>query len=175
MSPSTTCYCDLACYELLDCCEDVVETCSRNLFDTVIKVNREKLYSLFNFIITIFTPWKILQCKNLPLAKVCNTYFPLYFSTAAILAHPVDLQLNVDTNTGSNVTFTVNADGSELTYQWQKDGNNIFDTANTYSGTMSATLTILSVTTDDSGQYRVIVSSPYGSVLSNQASLTYGK
>ena len=91
-----------------------------------------------------------------------------------ILNHPEDLQLDF-TNVGSNVTFTVNTTNAGFTYQWQKDGNNISDIVNAYSGTTNTTLTKLSANKADSGQYRVRVSSRYGSVLSYQANLTFGK
>ena len=90
-----------------------------------------------------------------------------------IVTHPQGLQHSIVD--GSDVTFTVIATGTQLSYQWQKNGINIFNTANTYSGTTTATLTILSVTAVDSGQYRVSVSNSAGSVISNQASLTFGK
>ena len=90
-----------------------------------------------------------------------------------ILTHPQDIQHSVAD--GSDVTFTVVATGTQLSYQWQKNGINIFNLANTYSGTTTATLTILSLTTVDSGQYRVVISNSAGSVTSNQASLTFGK
>ena len=86
--------------------------------------------------------------------------------------HPED-QLNI--MDGSNTTFTVTASGLALTYQWQKDEADISDSVNTYSGTTTATLTILSATEDDAGEYRVRVSNPAGSVFSSQANLTFGK
>jgi hypothetical protein len=49
----------------------------------------------------------------------------------AIVAHPTDQ----NASTGSNVTFDVNATGTSLTYQWQKNGVNI-------SGATSSTLTL---------------------------------
>ena len=88
-----------------------------------------------------------------------------------IVVHPED-QLNIIDQ--SNATFTVTASGLALTYQWQKDGTDISDSVDTYSGTNTATLIILSATEDDSGKYRVRISNPAGSTLSNQANLTFG-
>ena len=90
-----------------------------------------------------------------------------------ILTHPQDIQHSVAD--GSDATFFVTATGFQLNYQWQKNGINIFDTANTYSGTTTATLTVLSVNINDTGLYRVIVSNSAGSVFSNQANFTVGK
>ncbi len=66
---------------------------------------------------------------------------------------------------GANVTFSVTADGTDLLYQWRKDGQNI-------SGATSSSLTLTSVTTDDAGDYDVVVYNDCGSVTSNTATLT---
>lgn len=73
---------------------------------------------------------------------------------------------------GQDVTFSVTATGESLTYQWQKDGNNILDTPDTYSGINTATLTVHSVDLSDSGQYSVSISNAAGSVKSNLATLS---
>ena len=66
---------------------------------------------------------------------------------------------------GQAATFSVAASGTNLTYQWQKNGANI-------AGATSAMFTISGVSMADGGQYRAIVSNPGGSVTSNSASLT---
>ncbi len=69
---------------------------------------------------------------------------------------------------GSNVTFSVTATGSGLTYQWRKNGVNI-------PGATGSSHTITGVTTGDAGSYDVIVSSPCGqSATSSAATLTVG-
>ena len=74
-----------------------------------------------------------------------------------------------------NATFSVAATGVSLTYQWQKDGTNITDTADTYNGTTTATLTVLSVELSDAGNYTCVVTGAGGSVNSNTAQLTVGE
>ena len=75
-----------------------------------------------------------------------------------------------------DATFTVEASGLMLSYQWQKDGVPIVDTENTYSGTQSETLRVLSVTEpDDNGMFTVVVTNPTGSVTSMPATLTVCK
>ena len=64
----------------------------------------------------------------------------------------------------SNVTFTVAATGSGLTYQWRKDGVAI-------GNATSATLTLNSVTRAASGVYSVVVTSGGSSTTSGNATL----
>jgi len=64
----------------------------------------------------------------------------------------------------SNVTFTVAATGSGLTYQWRKDGVAI-------GNATSATLTLNSVTRAASGVYSVVVTSGGTSTTSGNATL----
>src|SRR5262249_48317119 len=66
---------------------------------------------------------------------------------------------------GSNVTFTVVAVGTPPpNYQWQFNGASL-------PGATNATLTVLSITTNQVGQYRAIVANSYGSVTSATATL----
>jgi glucose/arabinose dehydrogenase len=67
---------------------------------------------------------------------------------------------------GQPATFSVAASGANpLSYQWKKNGTNI-------SGANSSSYTISSAQSTNQGQYSVLVSNAYGSVLSNTASLT---
>ncbi len=76
---------------------------------------------------------------------------------------------------GSIVTFNVTAVGLMLVYQWQKNGVNIFNQAAIFSGTNTTMLTVFSVTDQDDGIFRVIVSNPRGYVTSNPVTLTVCK
>jgi trimeric autotransporter adhesin len=66
---------------------------------------------------------------------------------------------------GSAVTFTINATGSALTYQWRKDGVNITSATN-------ATYSIANAVAADAGQYDVVITNPCGIVVSNVAGLS---
>ena len=67
---------------------------------------------------------------------------------------------------GGSATFTVVATGSPApTYQWRVNGDPI-------SGATSASLTLLAVTTSNTGTYSVLVSNIAGSVTSSDATLT---
>ncbi|HEY0751036.1 MAG TPA: immunoglobulin domain-containing protein, partial [Chitinophagaceae bacterium] len=72
--------------------------------------------------------------------------------------------VNVCANTGAS--FSVTATGSNLTYQWRKDGNPI-------GGATNSTYSIASVTTGDVGNYDVVVTGDCGSVTSSVAVLGF--
>jgi hypothetical protein len=66
---------------------------------------------------------------------------------------------------GANVTFSVSASGSGLTYQWRKSGANI-------GGATSSSYTINGVTAGDAANYDVVITGSCGNVTSNTATLT---
>jgi hypothetical protein len=66
--------------------------------------------------------------------------------------------------TGSSVSFTVQATDNgvpPLSYQWKKNGTNLTDIGN-ISGSSTTNLTVSNLSTNDSGNYNVIVSNPTG-------------
>jgi hypothetical protein len=66
---------------------------------------------------------------------------------------------------GSSTTFSVTASGSNLSYQWQFNGNNI-------NGANSSCYTVCSATSSNAGCYDVVVSNSCNCVKSNSATLT---
>ena len=70
---------------------------------------------------------------------------------------------------GQRATFIVTATGSNLMYQWQKDGVNIATGAN------SAIYTIDMVAESDEGEYQCVVTNAANSITSTAASLTVCK
>lgn len=84
-------------------------------------------------------------------------------SAPVITSQPVATQ---SVTPGSSVTFSVAATGTPApTYQWLKNGG-------VMSGWTNATLTLSSVSTNDSATYAVVVSNSAGSVTSNASVLT---
>ncbi|HTL56335.1 MAG TPA: immunoglobulin domain-containing protein, partial [Candidatus Limnocylindrales bacterium] len=82
--------------------------------------------------------------------------------TAAIISGPASLTV---TN-GATAMFTVTAVGTPpISYQW------FFNSTNQLEGATSSTLTLANVTVADMGTYSVVISNPFGSVLSQAASL----
>ncbi|HWX18666.1 MAG TPA: immunoglobulin domain-containing protein, partial [Candidatus Binatia bacterium] len=72
---------------------------------------------------------------------------------------------------GSNVAFVSSLAGSPtLRYQWLFNGTNLVD-GGRVNGSLTAKLTLLSLQTNDAGNYQVIVTNAYGSVTSQVAVL----
>ena len=72
---------------------------------------------------------------------------------------------------GTNVNFMVTATGSPLLrYLWQKDGNNLADGPN-ISGAETRSLSLFNLQTNDSGNYRVVVTNEAGIATSAAAVL----
>ena len=83
----------------------------------------------------------------------------------SIKTHPKD----INASEGSNITFTVDANGSPtLAYQWQKDGVDI-PNAN------STSYHLTNAQGDANGTYRVVVTNPFDSTTSDDAKLAVGK
>ncbi|MDG5814866.1 S8 family serine peptidase [Chitinispirillales bacterium ANBcel5] len=79
-----------------------------------------------------------------------------------IISHPEDL--TVEEN--DTAWFEISAQGTDLSYQWQKDGENI-------DGANDAFLMVPNVDRiDDGATFRCIVSNSAGTVISNEAQLT---
>jgi endonuclease/exonuclease/phosphatase family metal-dependent hydrolase len=70
-------------------------------------------------------------------------------------------------NQGSNVTFSVTATGTNLTYQWRLAGTNI-------SGATDTTYTRSNVQPADAGNYSVVITNAAGTATSANAVLTVG-
>ncbi len=72
---------------------------------------------------------------------------------------------NQTVDEGQNVNFSVTASGDDLSYQWQKDGEDI-------SGATSSTLSLSLVGPSDAGAYQCNVLNGCGAVTSSTVSLT---
>ena len=74
--------------------------------------------------------------------------------------------------TGEEATFTTEATGDDLTFQWQKNSSNLKNGRN-YSGTDTNTLKIRQVKKSDEGHYRCLVANEIikDGILSEEAEL----
>jgi hypothetical protein len=82
------------------------------------------------------------------------------FDNPNIINQPISQSASIQ----DTVNFIVEATGSNLSYQWQKNNSNI-------SGATNDTLIIYGAQTSDAGNYRCIVSNSYGADTSDVASL----
>jgi gliding motility-associated-like protein len=74
---------------------------------------------------------------------------------------------------GSSHTFTVAANGSNLTYTWKDpNGNTIANTAGKYANATTSSLTILNIASTDAGFYTCYVQGDCGNVTQTAAVLT---
>ena len=78
--------------------------------------------------------------------------------------------------TGAQTTFTVEATGDALTFQWQKNTNDVHNDGN-YSGTDTNTLSIRPVKKSHAGCYRCLVMNDVkkDGILSREAELSVCK
>ncbi|MEY3231955.1 MAG: hypothetical protein RL689_2044 [Planctomycetota bacterium] len=72
---------------------------------------------------------------------------------------------------GATATFTVAASGSEISFQWRRNGTPL-TSGGRISGAASGTLTIASIATTDQGSYDCVVTGPCGTVTSSAVPLT---
>lgn len=89
-------------------------------------------------------------------------------SATVITSHPGS-QENIDES--SEVTFSVQADGKNLSYQWRKDETNLTDDDH-ISGSQTNQLTLSNVSKSDEGVYDCFVSGLCGELVSNDAILS---
>jgi PKD repeat protein len=110
-------------------------------------------------VITDFTNTSAGSCTNsIEYGQVED--YGVVFKTMTCDAPQITSQPNTPSATcdgNGSQTLSVVATGSNLTYQWRKDGQNISDNT-VYSGATSATLTLSKPTSNEVGSYDVVVS-----------------
>ncbi len=103
----------------------------------------------------------------------CNS--PIISNTAQLTVNDAPVitsqPVSLDANVGDDVSFTVVANGNNLTYQWNKNGLALTDGGN-ISGSATSTLNIANVTDADYGNYDCDISGDCGNVSSDVAVLT---
>lgn len=114
-------------------------------------------------------PW-YLHVQGFNAADVANGVFD--FSIMASPATTVTTApINAAACPGGSASFTITAEGGDLTYRWQKNGVDLSDGGH-YSGTGTSTLTVNNADTNDVAIYRCIVNGPCGSDTSLEVDLT---
>ncbi|MBP6180605.1 MBG domain-containing protein, partial [Flavobacterium sp.] len=97
-----------------------------------------------------------------------KTFTGIYVATCTVPAITIN-PLGTTKIVGESVTFSINATGTSiLSYQWRKDGVNIF-------GATSSSYSIPSLFTADAGDYDIVITNSCGSATSNPATLMVNK
>lgn len=104
-----------------------------------------------------------VEVVDLSREKLTSSVVPLRVQTQpSIITQPQDAV----SYEGGPVSFTVEAEGTDITYQWKRNGADI-------AGGTSATLTLSNLTAADNGAtYKVVVANGVGSVESDSVTLT---
>ncbi len=111
--------------------------------------------------ITATTYYRLkVTCTTGPVTAYSNIVVITVNQPVVITTQPVSQTVCA----GANVTFTVAATGTGLTYQWRKNSSNI-------GGATNASYTITGVTAGDAGTYDVVVTGTCGPLTSNPAIL----
>jgi hypothetical protein len=100
---------------------------------------------------------------------VTNSLGSVTSAPAALNLQPgiITQPANITAAIGSNVTFTVTAEGSPpLAYQWQKNGTNVTANGN------SSSFVIPNVQPANAGAYNVLITNAFGSINSATGTLT---
>ncbi|MBC7771776.1 MAG: immunoglobulin domain-containing protein [Pyrinomonadaceae bacterium] len=122
----------------------------------------------------LFTRAGTAVCLGVVLAGTCVVPVQAVLAAPArgdapvITTQPVLTQIIPD---GANVTISVVATGSGLSYQWKRDNIDVVNNAQ-YAGATSATLTITGADVTLVGKYTCVVSNVNGSVTSNYSYLS---
>ncbi len=97
---------------------------------------------------------------------------PVNFTVGPAAPNIVVQPANRTVSPGGSNNFTVAVTGSApLSYQWQKNQINLANGGH-YSGCTTPTLVIVNCDANDAASYRCLVSNPYGTNISNLATLT---
>jgi hypothetical protein len=106
---------------------------------------------------------------------VTNAYSAVTSQVAMLTVYlPVGITVppqNTAVVLGSNAVLSVTASGTGLIYQWQRGGTNLLD-GGRISGATTDLLTIAATTTNDAGDYTVLVSNPASAPITAVATLT---
>ncbi len=117
----------------------------------------------------------ILTLYHFPSASSSDSFVCPCF-TCLCTGPAIDIQpSDVNVKAGGTATFTVEASGEGLSYQWFGPGGNaLTDVDRDIEGSNSSTLQIINVESGDAGDYTVVVTNSAGSVTSDAAILSIG-
>ena len=114
--------------------------------------------------------WAGFRVPNGMFSQITFTQWRVDYIPAAPVITAQPMPSNQIVPVGANVSFSVAATGSGLTYQWRKNGTPIDPAVNPSAAT--PTLLLTNVQTGDAGVYDVVVSNDGGSVDSDDVTLS---
>jgi hypothetical protein len=144
-------------------------------------------YQWYNNAIAVGADNNVLVLNPVPLSNDGNEIYcvvtsatcggPITSSKAILSVNPSNKILTNPVSavkcTGSNLNFSVVADGLNRTYQWKKGAGNVIDIPGKITGATTSVLSISGLVAADAGLYSCEVSGDCGiSVTSTQATLT---
>lgn len=132
----------------------------KNTTNTINNATNNSL-TLFNVTTNDIAAYSVVVSN--PLGSITSTNAILFVNVPAFITqHPTNQSVGV----GSTVTFRVTAGGTTpIRYLWRRNGSNLF-------GGFNSSYTIFNVQLTNAGNYNVLVSNDFGSVLSQTAVLT---
>ena len=141
---------------------------------TCLVYNREPVDGVTNTTeVTVIGKWR-MHCSAVSLSSIAGLMLAICLHLAfppMITTQPEDQE---EVTPGTAVIFTVVANGTELMYQWQRNGSDLTD-GGRFSGTTTSALIIMAVQEDDEDTYQCIVSNIVGNETSSAAQLTVRK
>ena len=120
------------------------------------------LVDLSNEFIIVSAPRNDTDGEDAGAVYIFDTFAP------TIINQP---QSQVFINSGSSVSISVLAEGTNLTYQWRKGGVDMVNTTNIL-GVNTNELSIIAATVIDEGNYNCYIAGEYGNALSDTAILS---
>lgn len=111
----------------------------------------------------------VYNCKIMSTCGFVNSDFSnvTVYPATFVIQHPAHFSV-VE---GGNATFSVLAEGGNLSYQWEKNGTALID-GGKISGSTTSLLSITGVAEADEGAYRCVITGSCGPINSNPANLT---
>ncbi|MDP4210780.1 MAG: Ig-like domain-containing protein, partial [Bacteroidota bacterium] len=113
--------------------------------------------------------FEVKDNKSTPAKSNGLVYINVLKRVPVISSQPTDKNI---CPTGT-VSFSITATGTNISYQWRKNGTNLSN-GGTISGATSLSLTITGVSSGDAGSYDCVVTGDCSSVTSSPATLTVG-
>ena len=103
------------------------------------------------------------HCTCMHMMCHCKLWGLMILSSVAVAPITITRQpMNQTVNRNGDASFTVEATGGGLTYQWLRDDMNLNDTDTGLEGSTTSTLRVLNAQNDDEGDYTCVITNSAG-------------